>query len=543
MPVIHASKELFEKHGLSLEDVEQSIIHLGGEVKQEEDKLVFEVGANRWDLFTPEGIMHAILLFLGRKKPEKIKLENSGIVLQVDHSVKSVRPFVVCAVVENIEIDGNYIAELMQIQEKLHETIGRKRKKLAIGIHDLDKVTPPFTYKALKPESIAFEPLGFNEVMNLREILEKHPKGIEYAWILEDAEKYPVILDENGNVLSFPPIINGNLTEVTENTRNLFIDMTGTDLRTLKFALNVLTYSMHMRGGKIKSVEIQDEKKFYTPDFTWKRKVVKKEEIASLLGIEIPSVSPLLEKMGYIVAENGNELLVEVPSYRCDVIHNVDIIEDVGIAYGYDNLRECLPQAFTIGKPNPLSEIEEVVRNFFIGMGAQEIHSFVLGSERELFINMGLKPEEIKVVRAKNPKSIEYSIARYSLIPGMLRTISINQRHALPLKFFEIGLVLEPEEKQKCCFATVHSKASFSEIKSVAESFLTEFEIDYTLAAVELPYFISGRGSKVMRNNKVMGVLGEGHPMTLEKFGIGYPVAVFEFAVSDLLLCQRDFNC
>ncbi|MEM3567549.1 MAG: phenylalanine--tRNA ligase subunit beta [Thermoplasmata archaeon] len=542
MPVIYGSKRLFEENGLSVEEVEKAIASLGGELRLEEEKLAFEVGANRWDLFTPEGILNALLLLTGKKRPEKSECRASGIVIHVDPSVKPVRPFVVGAVVENIKVDGDYIAEMMQIQEKLHETIGRKRRKLAIGIHDLDKVTPPFTYQAVNPESIAFEPLGINRVMNLREILERHPKGIEYAWILEGAERYPVILDENGNVLSFPPIINGNLTEVTENTRNLFIDMTGSDLRTLKFALNVLTFSMQMRDGKIKSVEIQDEEKVCTPDYTWKRKAVRKEEISAVLGMEISFVPELLERMGYFAEEKGGIVEVEVPPYRCDVLHAVDIIEDVGIAYGYDNIQECLPQSYTVGKQTTLSEIEEEIRKFFVGIGAQEIRTFVLSSEQELFTWLGLNEDGMNVVRTRNPKSSEYSIGRHSLIPGMLRTIYINQRHPLPLKFFEIGAVLEPEEKSKCCFATVHPKASFSEIKSVAESFLAEFEVKHSIVACERPYFISGRGAQILYNNKVMGIFGEVHPLTLEKFGIEYPVAVLEIAL-ELLLCQGNFNC
>ncbi|MCX8173954.1 MAG: phenylalanine--tRNA ligase subunit beta [Thermoplasmata archaeon] len=543
MPVIYASKGLLEEYGLSLEEAIDGIVHLGGEVKQEEDKLAFEVGANRWDLFTPEGIIHALLLLHGKKRPSKFGCEQSGIVLRVDASVKPVRPFVVGAVVEGINIDGNYIAELMQIQEKLHETIGRRRRKLAIGIHDLDKVTPPFTYQAVKPESIAFEPLGFSEEMNLSEILERHPKGIEYRWILEGAVRYPVILDENGNVLSFPPVINGNLTEVTEDTRNLFIDMTGMDLRTLKSALNVLTHSMLIRGGKIRAVEIQDGENFYTPDYTWKRKILKKEEIVSLLGQEIPGLSDLLERMGYLVAEKEDTLEVEIPPYRCDVLHPVDIIEDVGIANGYDNITACLPRTLTVGKTEPLTEIEEAARKFFIGMGAQETHAFVLSSEDELFTNLGLNGREMRAVRARNPKSAEYSIARHSLLPGMLKTIYINQRHPLPIRFFEIGLVLEPEEKRKCCFATVHPRANFTEVKSVAESFLVEFEAKYEVKPLETPYFIGGRGAKIEINSKTVGIMGEIHPSTLEKFGINYPVAAFEIQISGLLLCQRDFNC
>jgi phenylalanyl-tRNA synthetase beta chain len=536
MPVINVPLRMLHEFGLTWEDAVEGITRIGGEVSRDDENCVFEVSANRWDLFTPEGIIHAIQLLMGRRVPEKYVCPQSGIVMDVDKSVRNVRPFVVGAVVENVRIDSMYIAILMQIQEKMHDTIGRKRKKLAIGIHDLDKVTPPFTYMAVQPEKIAFEPLGFSETMHLAEILAHHPKGREYGWILEGAERFPVIIDANGEVLSFPPIINGTLTEVTEHTKNLFIDMTGTDLKTLKYALNVLTHALSMHGGTVKSVKINAEQEYVTPDFTWKTRVLEEREISALLGFHVSAdkSAELLSTMGYICKSKGNAIEVEIPPYRCDVMHNVDVIEDIAIAYGYDNIKPVQPERTTHGVLSKMTGVENLVRKYFVGMGAQEICSFVLSSERVQFEMMDIPKRDC--VRTKNPSSLDFSILRTSLLPNVLSTISRNQQYPMPLKFFEIGLVVEREERHNLCYASVHARAGFSEIKSVAESFLKEFEIAYEIEPVSLRYYIDGRCARITVKNKPVGTFGEIHPKVLENFKIGIPVIALEFDLSSLFL-------
>jgi phenylalanyl-tRNA synthetase beta chain len=154
-------------------------------------------------------------------------------------------------------LDDYTVKSVMDVQEKLHLTHGRYRMKVAIGVHDLDRVEPPFTYKAVDPASVSFVPLDMTEELNLREILAKHPKGRDYAWCLEGKKKYPIFIDKNNNVLSFPPIINGELTRLTENTRNLFIEMTGTDQQAVDAALNIVSASLADRGGRLQTVEIK----------------------------------------------------------------------------------------------------------------------------------------------------------------------------------------------------------------------------------------------------------------------------------------------
>jgi phenylalanyl-tRNA synthetase beta chain len=123
----------------------------------------------------------------------------------------------------------------------------------------MSKVEAPFLHTAVAPTELSFVPLDTDERMDLAEILERHPKGKAYAWTLEGMKKYPIILDRNKNVLSFPPIINGNLTRLSESTRNIFIDVTGTEQKAVNQALNILVTSILDRGGKAYTVEILEK--------------------------------------------------------------------------------------------------------------------------------------------------------------------------------------------------------------------------------------------------------------------------------------------
>ncbi|MGB9635966.1 MAG: hypothetical protein ACPL1Y_01785, partial [Thermoplasmata archaeon] len=307
---------------------------------------------------------------------------------------------------------------------------------------------------------------------------------------------------------------------------------------TLKFALNVLVHSLALHGWKVKTVEIKGAENLITPDFQWRKKKLQIKDVNSILGIElsIDACAALLTKMGYIVEPCEGALNVDVPPYRCDVMHNVDLVEDIAIAYGYDNITEKLPVHLTIGKMDRKTEIEDAIRKYFIGLGAQEVCSFFLSSEEAQYSLLGIQPDKNNVVKAKNAKNREYSVARHTLISNMLKVIYTNQRFPLPLKFFEIGAVFDNGECHKVCYASVHAKACFSEIKSVAESFLKEFEVDYQIESGDLPYIIPGRCGKIVKNNKVIGVFGEIHPQILENFCVNYPAVVLEFEIESLFL-------
>ncbi|MCD6108424.1 MAG: phenylalanine--tRNA ligase subunit beta, partial [Thermoplasmata archaeon] len=335
---------------LSMEEFLERIPMIGADLDRVEDSSIsIEFFPNRPDLLSVEGIARAARTFFGFEKGlKKYKTEKSNIFLKVDPSVKKVRPFIVTALVKNIEMTDELISSLMDLQEKLHFGLGRERKKVAIGVHDFDQIEPPFIYKAVEPKSIKFVPLAKTEEMNLGEILEKHEKGVAYAHLLKGFDRYPIILDKNNNVLSFPPIINGSLTEVTPFTKNLFIDVTGNDLDAMKFALNILVTALVERGGKIFTTTAEyDDKTIVTPNLKPVTKNLSIDYTNKILGIKLgkKEIVESLLKMGYNVDVEGDEIQVHIPAWRADILHQIDLVEDVAIGYGFDRFKTELPKS------------------------------------------------------------------------------------------------------------------------------------------------------------------------------------------------------
>jgi len=339
--------------------------------KVDGDEISIEFFPNRPDLASVEGIARASRAFFGFETGLKTyPVKKSDITLTVDPSVKKVRPYVTTALVKNVTMTDELISSLMELQEKLHMGLGRNRKKVAIGVHNFEPVEPPFTYKAVDPDSVEFVPLNKVESMTLSEILKKHEKGVDYAYLLENFDKhplivdknnnvlsYPLIVDKNNNVLSYPPIINGSLTEVTPFTTDLFIDVTGTDRKTINYALNIVVAALAERGGQIFSTVVKDGGKSYvSPDLTPAKRKLSVEYVNQILGMNLneKEVIGCLAKMGYDANRDGKgKVTVEIPSWRADILHDVDLVEDVAVGYGFDRFETDFPKALTFGRVLP----------------------------------------------------------------------------------------------------------------------------------------------------------------------------------------------
>jgi phenylalanyl-tRNA synthetase beta chain len=413
--------------------------------------------------------------------------------------------------------------------------MGRKRAKVSIGIHDLNKVTPPFTFKAVDPESVSFVPLAKTEKMNLREILQKHEKGVDYAFILKDKDKYPLLVDSRGEVLSFPPIINGTLTTVTESTRNVFLDVTGTDLNAISGALNIVATAMAERGGKIKRVKVQGADNMVTPDLEPRKWTIKVAETNSLLGtrLDAPQMAAALEKMGFDAAPTAGSVHVLAPAWRLDLIHPVDIMEDVAKGYGYENFGTILPSQQTFGSELLSNKAADVARQMMVGYGYMEVTTLTLTSEDDQFGKMRLPPG--KVVEVLNPISEDHTCLRVSLLPSLMVVLRRNKHRDLPQRLFEVGDVLHGIKRQKHLAAvSISSRASFTEIKSLVESVLRDLSVKYVIQPSSAGTYLEGRGADVVVNGQVIGGFGEIHPQVVTDFELGYPIAAFELDLEAL---------
>src|SRR5436190_98026 len=347
--------ELVELVGkpLSIEEFVDRITMMGsGHEGTEGDVITFDIFPNRPDMYSVEGIARSLRGFLGLEVgPPRFPTQQGKIEFRVDQSVEAVRPYGVGGVVRGVELEDESVASLVDLQEKLHMTIGRKRRKVAIGIHDLDRVTPPFTYRGVEPTSVRFAPLGMAEELDLKQILERHEKGREYGPIVAGAPVYPIITDATGIVLSFPPVINGVITQLTPDTRNLFIDVTGTHLQTVRTTLTILCTALAERGGTIETVStVFADRRIATPDLEPKIRIVDIARANRLLGFTLSTddAIALLRLMRYDAHAQGNKIAVEIPAYRADILHDWDVFEDIGIAYGYDKTPLSFPRALTV---------------------------------------------------------------------------------------------------------------------------------------------------------------------------------------------------
>ncbi|MCX9012206.1 MAG: phenylalanine--tRNA ligase subunit beta [Candidatus Methanoperedens sp.] len=529
MPVITLYyDDLEELSGADKDTIIRRIPMMGCDIERiEEDHVDIEFFPNRPDLYSVEGVARALRGFLDIETGiREFKVTPSGIKITKDKEIEKIRPYLACAVVRGMRFNSRSIESLMALQESLHWAVGRNRRKVSIGVHDLARIKPPFRYVAKQP-NFRFVPLDFTEPMTLKEILEKHPKGIKFAHILEKFDKYPLILDADNHVLSFPPIINGELTRVTEETTDLFIEVTGLD-PAVSTALNIVAASLAERGGRIESVTIDD--RMQTPQLEPARMELKRSEVEELLGLKLTDeeITRSLEKMRYGAKASRNMIEVSVPAYRADILHSWDLIEDIAIGYGFDKIKPELPPTSTIGSAHPISKLRDSLREIMIGLGYFEVMPFTLTNERVQF-EMMRREKEKGITHILYPISEDHTIVRPSLLPNLLEILSINQHRELPQRIFEVGeTVMNCMTGQRLGAVAIHPQANFTEIQSVVDAVMRERHLEYEVAESGDPAFIEGRRADIMINGERAGVFGEIHPEVILNFGLEHPIIGFE---------------
>ncbi len=539
MPLITIDKQdLLELLGESIPDdvLAHNISMMGTDLREVADEIDVEIFPDRPDLLSTEGFAMALEGYLNiRTGLPTFNIHNEGHTAYIDEKVAKVRPYAVCAIVKDVSLSDGAVKSLMQVQEKLHITHGRNRKKVAIGVHDLEKITFPVTYTT-RPKEFSFIPLEWYTELTMEEILHKHKKGIEYAHLLEGFSEYPLWIDSKGTVLSMPPIINSEDTKVTENTRHLFLDVTGYSRKALEQALNILVCSLARRGGDIYSVQVFDGKKeFWYPDLTPHKMDVDLEYINRWLGLDLSwdEVKAFLERMRYELSGHT----VRIPAYRADILHPVDIIEDIAKAYGYDNIKEVIPEISTIGEENPLEVFSRKIGHFMAGFGLLEVKNYYLTS-KEFFERTRINEELIHV---ENAVTQEYSVLRSWLLPEMLYTLQSNKHYEYPQNIYEIGEVITPDEtapertKEEMHVAAVicHPKASFTEAKEILKALIANLGKEFHLEYKDHPAFIPKRCGSVMVEGEA-GIIGELHPEVLTVWDLENPVACFELDLGKL---------
>ena len=555
------------------ETFKEDLFGLGLEFEGETDdgELQFEFAPDRLDRLSVEGVARSLRYHYGDDRGVYVPDTNDAEwTIEVDESVPDARPYVTGAVVRGVDLDEAALESLIQLQEKLHATMGRGRAKGAIGIHDLamlkgapmrEGAERSITYRGVDPDGDTFVPLDANDELSPAAVLEEHDTGRTYADLVHEYDRYPAIYDELG-LFSFPPVINGKRTEVTTGSRELFVELTGTDQWTIDKMCTIVCYALSARGATIEEVTVQyadgathpDEygPELLRPNLSTDEKSVSHDRIETLLGVEFEpeDVVDCFERSGLDATYSLGETViydVEIPPYRVDVLHPLDLVDDVGRAYGFGNLEPRYPDIGTVGGRHERTRLEDAVRTSLVGLGFEDLLNFHMTSGIENYDRMNVEPGTDVLgggepVTITEPYSEEYTQLRTWALPSLLMLLEGNTHNAYPQDVSEIGFVAERDETantnvveaRHVAGAVARRDASYEAAKGRLQSVCDDFRADVSTPPTDHPSFIDGRVAEVVIDGDSVGVVGELHPAVLVEHDLEVPVAAFEFDLDAL---------
>ena len=512
--------------------------------------------SNRPDLWCCEGIARQIRIkqqgklraypFLGKEsKPTRRVIVGVG--------MERVRPYVAACTAKGYRVTEEGLTQLIQTQEKLADIFGHKRKTVSIGIYRLPAITFPVTYELVKPDEARFMPLGMETVMTLSEILMVHPKGLEHGHILAGQNRLPILRDAKHQPLSFPPIINSReIGEVRVGDDELFVEVTGTDLAMVVLTLNIFAVNFADRGAVIEPIAIQYPcdtplgRRVMTPQNLGKPRTIRIETIERALGqaLGMKTVTQALKTYGYEVSAGKGSVKAKLPPYRQDLMHEMDVVEDVAMSCGYGSFEPEMPAQFTVGGLSRIEQTSDRARELMVGLGFQEIISNILGSPENYSSAMRLDGTDWgKMVEVENAMAVTFSALRQWMLPSLLRVEAASNRAFYPHRLFEAGDVAIPDPSHELGSRTdtvlgailAHATAHFSEIHSCLDVLFYHLGLEYSLEPAQHPSFLEGRAGHIIVAGKPVGVIGEVHPEVLERWQIAVPVVSFDVNLSQLI--------
>jgi phenylalanyl-tRNA synthetase beta chain len=562
------------------DQLREDLFGLGLEFEEwtEDDEMQLEFAPDRLDRLSVEGIARSLRYHYGDDRGVDIPSTNDAEwTLHVEDTPEE-RPYITGAIVRGLDLDEAGLESLIQVQEKLHATMGRQRAKGAIGVHDLTMLKgeagagreKSIRYTSVDPDEERFVPLESDEEMTPREVAESHHIGKDYGDLVAGMDEYPAIYDEIG-LFSFPPVVNGRRTEVTEGSRDLLIEMTGTDQWTVDRMCAIVCYALSARGGQVERVTVEyaeDAPGEYAgqtldrPDFVVKTKTVSHERIESIVGVEFDEqqVIDCAERAGLDATatetDDGDTAYeVEIPPYRVDVLHPLDVIDDIGRAYGFNDLEPRYPDVSTVGGRHETSRLEDAARDALVGLGFEDLLNFHMINEAENYDRMGLSvpddsgtdPVERVVgggrpVTIREPYSEAYTMLRTWALPSLLMVLERNTHRAYPQHLAEIGLAARLDESENTGVAEHRTvagvladpEATYEDARARLQAVASAFGVDLATPPTEHPTFIAGRTAEVVLDGETVGVVGEVHPEVLVEHDLELPVAAFEFRLDAL---------
>ncbi|MDE1769418.1 MAG: phenylalanine--tRNA ligase subunit beta [Thaumarchaeota archaeon] len=504
------------------------------------DHINVEYSPNRPDYSTDYGIVTGLQGLLGKKLGMPVlKIKTGKNSVKAEPSVSKVRPYVTAIEARNGKLDDETIRQIITMQEDLHNGLGRRRKKASIGIHDIEKIKFPLYYKTTTRDH-SFVPLESETSMTVKEILEKTETGRKFSHILDGNVKVPILVDSAGQTISLPPIANAKLTEMNTKTKNLLVEVTATDKNAAEGVLAVIANTLHISGFQLYSVKITGANNS-TPVLKSRDLILEPELVNKTLGIEISDtiIVKSLRKSRLDAKMRGKKIVCTIPRYRTDIFGVMDLVEEVALGYGIQNLNPTMPESVSAGERNDVTKTLEIVRSVMIGLGYLEVMNFELTSKEILYDKT--HKDSSKIISVADSKSQEHIILRDMLLPGMIDILSRNIHESYPQKIFEIGTVFEKgstikEEIHLACLCA-HKDVNFTEVKSILQSLLkTGFNLSCTTVAQKEPMFVDGRTGNIVVSDKKIGTIGEIDPKIADNFKLRTPVSGFEMDLTDIIL-------
>lgn len=531
---------------LTLSELEELLAQLGTDVESvTEDETEVEIFPNRPDLLSTQGLLRNLKGLLDEESglvDYDVKPSNYNVTVTDD--VAPIRGKTACAVIKGIDLDQDDLEELITLQEKIHVTYGRERKRCAIGLYPLEKISFPVTYTALPPETIQFTPLGSSTEHTAESILANHEKGEAYSHLLEDEDRYPVFRDDDGSILSLPPVINSKHTgEVTTSTESVFIECSGHDLQTVKRALNIVCAHLSDLGGTIHKVEVSySDGDVTTPTLeSVDRHAVSERDINDWLGTTLTTdeIKAMLGRMRHDAGESETSEIINVSNntYRIDLLGKSDIIEEIAIGYGFNTIEPDSRREHTNGSKSEKTRFEDKIRDYLIGSGFQEVYTYSL-TNSETARNISRE----QPVELLNSLSDNYNALRSSVVPEHLSVLEDNAHYSYPQQIFEVGRTFRDnssqatgvKEKIKLCITISGDMKGFSELQKIITGLNELFEENIRVVEGEHPAMIDGRTASLITNNDVIGFFGEIHPRILTEYDVTQPTAIGELSIHRL---------
>ncbi len=528
---------------------------------EEEHVIKIELNdTNRPDLWSTAGLARLLRIHRGGKSNQAQydsflstagsdkETENRTVI--VDPDLKDVRPFMTAFIITGKPIDAPMLKDIIQTQEKLCRNFGRKRRTVSMGVYRSDLIQWPLYYKAVDPDNTSFTPLGFETECTCTHIINEHPKGKEYGWILQGKKKVPLLFDAKNETLSMAPVINSaHIGAVQTGDSRLLVELTGTDMPSLLLATNIVACDFSDAGYTILPVKIEHPyetgfgKTIVTPRYFQPVTKTTGKAVNKLLGtsLSVSEIIEALERMDNRVVADGDSLTLSPPPYRNDFLHEVDIIEDVMMGKTVEFFEPETPHEFTIGRLLPVTQLSRKIKTLMAGFGYQEMIFNYLGSKKDYIDRMNIGGES--VIEIANPMSENYQFVRPSIIPSLFSAETVSGNAVYPHRLFEIGKIAYLDEKentgtrtrQSLGFMTAHPEANFNEAASHVAGLLYYLQMPYTVCETQDPRFITGRQAGILHNGTQIGIFGEIHPQVLENWAVTVPCFAGEIDIEALL--------